>query len=458
MIDSQRTEVSDLLFEFRDIFDDLPGECKYESHAIKVNTKVPVHMKPYPVPYAKKEVIKQEVANMLKWGIIEPSISPYNSPVVLVLKKDKSHRFCIDFRGLNAVTEFDSEPMGDPKLIMANLKGDCLFSKLDFSKGYWQIPLEDSAKPMTAFTTPDGCFQFRKMPFGLINSGATFNRAMRKVLKDLANVDNYVDDVLVHSNDWKSHIEALRKTFERIRKAGMTLKASKCEIGKQKVEYIGHIVEEGHIAVDPVKVEKVKMAERPRTKTQIRAFLGLTGYFREYIPRYAEIAKPLTDLTKKGLPDTVEWNATEEEAFQKLKNKLVEAPILRLPDFSKPFILQTDGSTTGIGAALLQDFPDGRFPIAYASKKLLPRERNYSIIEIECLAVVFGVRKFQKYLHGTNFEIHTDHRPLSFIQKCRIESPRIMRWSLFLQNFSFRIVAIKGSENVTSDYLSRQFE
>jgi len=455
--DIQQTEVKRLLSEFRDIFNILPGESKCGSHSIKLRTDEPIHVKQYPVPYAKNEIIKKEIENMTKWGIIEPSNSPYNSPIVLVLKKDNSHRFCIDFRKLNAVTEFDSEPMGDQKQILSKLKDDCHFTKLDFSKGFWQIKLEDSARPMTAFSTSEGSFQFRRMPFGLINSGATFNRAMRKVLKGINHVDNYVDDVLVHNNDWNSHLDTLRETFQRIREAGMTLRASKCEIGRQKIEYIGHIVGEGQIEMDPVKAEKVKNADRPTTKTQVRSFLGLTGYFREYIPRYAEIAKPLTDLTKKGQPNIVEWTACQEESFQNLKLKMSEAPILRLPDFTKPFILQTDGSNTGIGAALLQDFHDGRFPIAYASKKLLPRERNYSTIEIECLAIVFGIKKFQKYLHDTNFELHTDHRPLSYIQKCKIESPRIMRWALFLQNFSFRIVAIKGSENLTADYLSRQF-
>ena len=455
--DTQQNEVTRLLFEFRDIFNDMPGKSKCGSHSIKLRTDDPVHVRPYPVPYAKNEIIKKEIENMTKWGIIEPSNSPYNSPIVLVLKKDNSHRFCIDFRKLNAVTEFDSEPMGDQKQILSKLKDDCHFTKLDFSKGYWQIPLEENTRPMTAFSTSEGSFQFCRMPFGLINSGATFNRVMRKVLKGINHVDNYVDDVLVHNDDWESHLITLRETFQRIREAGMTLRASKCEIGRQKIEYIGHVVGEGRIEMDPVKAEKVRNADRPTTKTQVWAFLGLTGYFREYIPRYAEIAKPLTDLTKKGQPNTVRWNTCEEEAFQKLKLKLSEAPILRLPDFTRPFLLQTDGSNTGIGAALLQDFDDGRFPIAYASKKLLPRERNYSTIEIECLAIVFGVKKFQKYLHGTNFELHTDHRPLSYIQKCKIESPRIMRWALFLQNFSFRIVAIKGSENLTADYLSRQF-
>ena len=204
------------------------------------------------------------------------------------------------------------------------------------------------------------------------------------------------------------------------------------------------------------KLEKIRNAGRPKNKKQVRAFLGLAGYYRRFIPAFSDVAAPLTDLTKKGRPTHVDWQEEHEHSFKTLKDMLIRSPILRLPDFDRPFILQADASDSGVGAALLQRYEDGLFPIAYASKKLLPREKNYSVIERECLAIVFGIRKFQKYLYGAEFVLQTDHAPLSYIQKCKIESGRIMRWALFLQNYQFKVEAIKGSDNVCADYLSRQ--
>ena len=204
------------------------------------------------------------------------------------------------------------------------------------------------------------------------------------------------------------------------------------------------------------KLDKIRNAERPKTKKQVRAFLGLAGYYRKFIPAISDVAAPLTDLTRKGQPNNVAWQDEHERSFKTLKDMLTRSPILRLPDFNKQFILQTDASDSGVGAALLQEFDDGIFPIAYASKKLLQREKNYSVIERECLAIVFGIRKFQNFLYGTSFVLQTDHVPLSYIQKCKIESGRIMRWALFLQNYQFRVETIKGSANMCADYLSRQ--
>jgi len=451
----QKKEITDLVYEYRDIFTEIPGTTDLGEHTIDVTMKEAVRVRQYPMPYSTRQIIKDEVQNMLEYGVIEPSTSPYNSPVVLVRKKDDTYRFCIDFRRLNAITKFDTEPMGNQEDLIAKLRGDKYFTKLDLSKGYWQIPVAESSRPMTAFTTPEGCFQFKKLPFGLINSGATFNRVMRKLLKNAENADNYVDDILGHTVDWQEHMSMLRDVFDRIRQAELTLRPSKCTIGCDEVDFVGHKISNGQVEMDITKLDKIKDASQPQTKKEVRSFLGLAGYYRKFIPNFAEVAVPLTDLTKGGQPRKVQWGPSQEKSFQTLKEMLTQAPILRLPDFSRQFIVQTDASDTGVGAALLQDFDDGRFPVAYASKKLLPRERNYSVIERECLAIVFAVQKYQKYLYGTEFILHTDHRPLTYIQKCKTESARIMRWSLFLQNYSFRIESIKGTENVAADYLSR---
>ena len=451
----QTGEVWQLLKEFQDIFTDVPGRTDLVEHKVELTTSIPIHVKPYPMPYAKRKDVNKEIEKMLKLGVIEHSKSPYNSPIVMVKKKDGSNRFCIDFRRLNAITKFDSEPMGDTEVIMSKLCKDKYFTKIDLSKGYWQIPMAESCKEKTAFTTPDGCYQCCMMPFGMMNSGASFNRMMRKLIKDL-DIDNYVDDILCHHERWKQHIETLRETFVRIRAAGLTIRPSKCFIGYSSIDFTGHVVGNGEMHMEDDKLQKIRDATPPQTKKQVRSFLGLAGYYRKFIPHFAEVASPLTDLTKKGQPNKIIWGPNQAKAFKTLRDLLTSAPILRLPDLSRQFILRTDASDVGVGAVLLQCYEDGIFPVAYASKKLLPREQNYSVIERECLAIVYGVKKFQKYIYGTSFVIQTDHAPLAYLQKAKTESQRLMRWALFLQNYKYCVEAIRGSENVGADFLSRQ--
>ncbi|XP_053381689.1 uncharacterized protein LOC128549191 [Mercenaria mercenaria] len=450
----QKAEVYALLEEFKDIFTDVPGTTDLEQHKIDLTDETPIRVKQYTIPYAKRKDVENEIKNMLEAGVIEPANSDYNSPVVLVKKKDNTNRFCIDFRRINSFTRFDTEPMGNVEDIMAKLREDNYFTKIDLTKGYWQIPIEEKSRHLTAFSTPEGSYQFRKMPFGMVNSGATFNRTMRKLLAGIKDADNYVDDVLGHTITWERHVMMLRNVFTRIREARLTVKPSKCMIGFGSISFTGHVVGDGTMQMEDDKLDKIRSAERPETKKQLRSFLGLAGYYRKFIGSFAA---PLTDLMKKGQPNKIVWRPDHETAFRTLKQLLTRAPILRLPDFSKPFVLQCDASDTGVGAALPQRFDDGLFPIAYASKKLLKRGKNYSVIERECLAMVFGIKKFHKYLYGQQFELQTDHAPLTYIQKCKVESGRIMRWALFLQNYKFRIEAVKGTDNVCADYLSRLY-
>jgi hypothetical protein len=456
LTEKQKYQVMDLLQEYREIFTERPGCTRLDEHVIEVTSSEPIRVKQYPMPYAKRTDVESEVSKMLDMGVIECARADYNSPVVLVRKKDNTNRFCVDFRRLNAITKFDTEPMGNVEDTMARLKNDAFFSKIDLSKGYWQIEVAEDSRPMTAFTTESGSYQFRRMPFGLINAGATFNRMMRKLLHCCSNTDHYVDDILGHTMTWSQHMDMLRELFRRIKDAGLTVKPSKCSIGYDRMGFTGHVVGHGRIGMEDDKLGRIRDAPVPETKKQVRSFLGLAGYYRKFIPSFAEIASPLTDLTKKGKPNKLVWESEHQQAFQALKDMLTSAPILRMPDFDKPFLLQTDASDSGVGAALLQEHDDGCFPVAYASKKLLKREQNYSVMERECLALVFGVKHFQKYLYGNEFVIQTDHAPLSYIQRCKLENGRIMRWALFLQNYSFRIEAIKGSANVVADYLSRQ--
>ncbi|KAK3746869.1 hypothetical protein QZH41_008128 [Actinostola sp. cb2023] len=250
LTESQKQEAVSLLESFTDLFTTKPGKTNLESHQIQLTTDEPIRVRPYTVPYSQRKVIQDEVQAMLREDIIEPSNSSYSSPIVLVKKKDGSNRFCIDFRKLNAATVFDTEPMGDIQDSLAKLGQSKFFTKIDLCKGYWQIPLKESAKPITAFTTIYGCYQFKRMPFGLVNSGATFNRMMRKLLGGTVKVDNYVDDILVNTSSWEEHLTVLRDVLTRIKNAGLTIKPSKCQVGFEEIEYLGHKIGSGRVTTD----------------------------------------------------------------------------------------------------------------------------------------------------------------------------------------------------------------
>jgi hypothetical protein len=451
----QGSEVMQLLSKYPDVLSDMPGRTSLGEHEIKLTTNDPVRLKPYPISHALKDTVRTELQSMKQLGVIEASTSAYSSPIVMVKKSDGSIRFCIDFRALNRITVFDAEPLPDPEEIFATLASDKYFSKVDLTKGYWQIPLKLESRPATAFSTPDGLYQFCTMPFGLVNAPASFSRMMRSVLRGLKNTHNFVDDILVHTADWGEHLAALDELLGRLRDANLTAKPSKCEVGFRSLEFLGHMVGEGQMKPKVDKVEMVREAKRPETKKQLRSFLGLVGYYRRFIPNFAAIAVPLTDLTKKREPDRVTWGESQEHSFKTLKALMTSSPILQLPECTKPFVLRTDASNAGLGAVLLQHQGDDVFPVAYASRKLLPREQAYATIEKECLAMIWGIKKFDQYLYGREFTLQTDHQSLIYINRTKMNNARVMRWALALQSYRFRIESIKGTDNVGADYLSR---
>ena len=315
--------------------------------------------------------------------------------------------------------------------------------------------MKDEDKEKTAFSSSLGLLQFRRMPFGLVNAGATYSRMMRNLVDGLDGVAFYVDDVIVHSRTWDQHVETLSELFARIREASLTVKPSKCWLGYSKVDFLGHRVGDGNILTQDDKVDKVMKAERPHTKTQVRSLLGLAGYYRKYIQNYASVVTPLINLTKKGQPNQVIWTDETETAFNELKSRFCDRPILRLPDFERDFILRTDASDSGLGAILLQTYDGIDFPVAYASKRLSPAQSSYATVEKECLAIVWGLQKFHCYLYGRLFTIQTDHAPLAFLKTAKLTNAKLMRWALKLQPFMFKVETIPGKSNVGADYLSR---
>ena len=456
LLSDERIALRELSKEYSSLFTDVPIPAKIKPHHITLRDEHPSRSRAYPIPFHLRTAVVEEIREMEKSGYLEPSSSPYSSPMVIVKKPNNSLRICGDFRQVNQHIEFDSEPMADQNSIFANLAHSKYFSKMDLTKGFYQLPLEASSRPITALATPIGLKQFTVLPFGLSISPAVFNKTIRRILDGISNLEIFMDDLLVHTATWEEHLETLRIIFERFRKYAISIKPSKCEFGLKQVNFLGHIVGEGILRMQHDKTEKIRDAQPPSTKKQVRSFLGLVNYYSAFIRDFSKLSKPLHDLTRKSQPNRVIWEPVHQDSFEKLKIALCKEPILALPDFQLPFLLKTDASATGIGAVLFQEFTEGERPIAYWSRKLKQAEINYATIERELLAIVEGVKKFHTYLYGAPFILETDHLPLTYLKGANNRNGRLTRWSLFLQDYPFNVRYVKGSKNVHADYLSRQ--
>ena len=329
----QTQDVKRLLREYKEIFTDTISITNLCEHQTTLTSDEPIQGKPYPLSHAMREVLDKEIETMLKLGIIEPSTAAYASPVVMVKKPHGSTKVCVDYRNLNKATIFDPEPIRSADEIFAKLAVHKYCSNFDLTKGYWQIPMNEDDKDLTTFTCYRGLFRFRVMAFGLVNAPATFSRMIRMLLRDSRDLDNYLDDVLAHTREWKDHMETRRDFFERVRRADLTLRPSKCEVGQFDVSFLKHNVTENGLRPKQETVNKVLQAPRPCNKKQLLALLGLVGFYRRFIPNFAAIAAPRIDATRKGAPNDIEWGDAPSRAFQELKAHVVNPPILRLPDF-----------------------------------------------------------------------------------------------------------------------------
>lgn len=275
------------------------------------------------------------------------------------------------------------------------------------------------------------------MPFGLNGAPATFQRMMDSLLQGM---ESFTDDLVVYGTTWQEHCGHIRQVLQRLREQGLTAKPSKCQFAMQQCVYLGHVVGSGQVRPETDKLQAVETFPIPTTKQQVRSFLGLTGYYRRFIPGYASIAVPLTDRTRKTAANRVQWDEHCDKAFRELKHRLCQAPVLWSPNFSLPFVVQTDASERGIGAVLSQcDEAGNDHPLAYFSRKLLPREQKYSTVEKECLAIRLAIKAFRVYLLGRPFKIQTDHRALQWLNKLKDTNARLTRWSLALQPYQFMV-------------------
>ena len=449
--------VRHLFLDFPDIFarnkQDI-GKTTMCKHDIETGDERPVKQRPRRIPPAHVPELQKQIKTLADHGIIKPSNSDWASNVLLVKKKDGTFRMCIDYRELNAKTknldEYVLPRIDDTLDALSRAK---YFCTLDLIQGYHQIELEEEAKPKTAFLAP-GCspthWEFEFMPFGLCGAPRTFQRMMDALLKGLEFriALAYLDDIIVFGATIDECVDNVRAVFKRIREAGLKLKASKCSFFRPETLYLGHVISGDGVRCDPEKITAIGKWKRPRTTRQVRSFLGMTNYYRKFIRSYAHIADPLYLLLKKN--KKFQWEKDEQDAFERLKERLTSTPVMAYPKEGCTYVLDTEASAHAIGAALSQLQPDENGVlqervIAFASRRLCDRERRYCMRRKELLAIVDFTKHFNAYLRGPRFTIRSDHASLRYIKALGEMPDQFARWIMYLENFNYEIEVRKGA-------------
>ena len=432
------------------------GTTPLYKHEIKTTTNTPIRKHNYRIEHSKREALDNLVGELQAAGVIRKSTSVYNNPILLVSKKDGSYRLCVDFRALNNIIEPQIYPLPLLQDALDVLNNQQYFSSLDMRSGFFQIELTEDSARKTAFTTHNGKFEFVRLPQGLSTSPAIFQSLMTLVLGHLIykHAVVYLDDILIFGSDFETHQKNLTYVLQAMSKAQLKLKPKKCSICKNSVKFLGHKVSQEGVLPDENNISAIKNYPVPKTKKEIRGFMGICNYYRKFIENFAELALPIYKLTKHEGKFT--WNNEAQIAFINLKSKLITPPVLRHPNLEETFYLFTDASDYAVGAVLSQvDDKNQDFAISYFSKKLNETERKYSTIDKELYAVVLAVNQFKSYLTIKKFYVITDHRPLTYLKRLGDANPRHMRWVMKLQEYQFTIIHRSGKSNVNADVMSR---
>ena len=403
--------------------------------------------------------MQTQVQNMLNKQIVRPSKSPWSAPTILVPKKSQDgkpkFRFCVDFRALNSVTQFDPYPLPVFEETTSTLYGSKYFTVLDCYSGFWQVGIKEEHKERTGFSLTSGHYGFNRLPFGLSNSPANFQRLVDAVLKYLVGTECWVfiDDIIVYSKSAEEHAARLEKVLRRFEEANLQLHPGKCVFVQPQVQYLGFILSENGVTALPDKVKAVKQYPTPKCVKDVRAYLGLASFYLRLVPKFAEIAKPLTMLTRKD--QNFSWGPLQQQAFDSMKKKLCTAPVLAYPNFKLPFILTTEASKIAV-AAILSQVQDGfEWPVAYASKQMNTAEQRYAASEAEMLALVWATKHFRCYLYGNKFLVRTDYSALTYLQNFADNNSCLLRWSIKLSELYFVVEYRPGSKIGHVDALSR---
>ncbi|KAA0053259.1 pol protein [Cucumis melo var. makuwa] len=442
--------------DYPDVFlEELPGLPPHRVIEFSIELEpgtVPISRAPYRMAPAELKELKVQLQELLDKGFIRPSVSPYGGPILFVKKKDGSMRLCIDYRELNKVTVKNKYPLPRIDDLFDQLKGATVFSKIDLRSGYHQLRIKDSHVPKTAFRSRYGHYEFIVMSFGLTNAPAVFMDLMNRVFREFLDtfVIVFIDDILIYSKTEVEHEEHLRVVLETFRSNKLYAKFSKCEFWLKQVSFLGHVVSKAGVSVDPAKIEAVTGRPRPSTVSEVRSFLGLASYYRQFVENFSRIATPLTQLTRKGAPFV--WSKACEDSFHNLKQKLVTAPVLTVPDGSGSFMIYSDASKKGLGCVLMQH---GKV-VAYASRQLKSHEQNYPTHDLELAAVVFALKIWRHYLYGEKIQSFTDHKSLKYFFTPKELNMRQRRWLELVKDYDCEILYHPGKANVVADALSRK--
>lgn len=406
-------------------------------------------------PLFHKQEAHRRVSKMLREGILEPSESPWASAYVMVKKKTGEMRMCIDFRKLNDKTKKNVYPLPNIEDCIEPLSGNQYFSSLDLASGYWQIKMSDESKKFTAFRTEEGLFQFTRMPFGLCNAPASFQRLVNALFSGLKGVhlQVFIDDICVAAKTWEEHLELLSRVFGLLERADLKLKASECTFGAESVIFLGHKLSSKGIEQDPAKIRAIVKLPAPKNLIELRRALGLFSYYRRFVPNFSSLAEPLFRLTRKNVD--YEWEGEQEVAFEQLRNSLCKNIILANFNYSDPVALKTDASIQGVAGLLLQRQENEWRIITCCSRRLSRSKMNYGISDLEGLAIIYAVSKLRNYLLGRHFTIITDYSALRSLKSKMPNSPRLRRWAILLSEFDFSIQYAKGGLHKDVDCLSR---
>lgn len=456
-------EIKNILQDFNEIFFLDGDELTYTNltkHDIETTTEIPINKRQYRFPESTKKQINEQIVEMLKLGIIRPSKSPWNAPVLCIPKKDldvegkKRYRIVVDFRALNTITKRVIFPIPLINEILDNIGEAQYFSTIDLKSGFYQIPINPKDAAKTAFSTPTGHYEFERMPMGLSNSPATFQKFTFSLIYSIQPVNAfvYLDDIIVFGKTIEEHNESLYKVFKALYDNNLKVEPAKCKILHKEVKYLGHIISKDGIRPTSENIEAIKNMKRPQTIRNVRSFLGTVNFYGKFIPNIADKRKPLNELLKKNVKFI--WSAECETAFEELKNYLISEPVLVRPNFDDKFVLTTDASDYAIGAVLTNEKSNDH-PIAYASRALIGAERKYFTIEKELLAIVWAVDYFKHYIYNQNFIVYTDHRPLVALWHLKETSPTLTKLRLKIQGIGCEIRYKQGKENIVADFLSR---
>lgn len=460
----QRISADNVISQFHSISSERCGlgRTNMITHQIDTGDSPPIRQRYYRMSPEKQRILCEQLEEMLKLDVVEPCESAWSSPVLLVPKKDGQVRFCLDSRKLNSVTKKDAYSLPYISEILDNLKDAKYLTSIDLYKSFWQLPIKQEDKQKTAFYIPTkGTFCFKTTPFGLTNAPATQQRLVDMLFSGPefeSRVFVYLDDVVIVSSTFDQHIALLLKVLKKLEKAKLTINFKKSQFFREELKYLGYVVNSKGLQVDPDKVEAILKFPAPTNKKEVKRFLGTASWYRRFVPNFSTLAGPLNKLTttSKKRSETFVWTPECEEAFTKLKNTLVSAPVLSCPDFSQPFQVHTDASNYGVGGLLTQVRDGVEHPVAYMSKSLSPPERNYSITERETLAVILALEHWRCYLeNGKQFTVYTDHAALKWFVNLQNPTGRLARWGVRLSSFNLVFRHRRGVDNVIPDALSR---